>query len=210
VVSARVAAQITHMLLGVVEEGTGRRAALGTYPVAGKTGTSRRAVSGRYESGHYWASFVGMFPAIDPQLVLVVKIDDPAGDYFGGATAAPVTRTILEAALATQSVALDRGRLVRRRVELAAAAPGRSDAAAPLPQAAPVAVVAWPPAADRAPAVDTRTVPAVAGLDLRTAVRTLHRGGLRVRVVGRGTAIATEPAAGAVVPRGSVVVVHAR
>ena len=115
-VSPDVASELTRMLQGVVEEGTGKRAALGTYQVAGKTGTARRAVGGRYLPGHYWASFVGIFPAQDPQLVLVVKLDDPQGAYFGGSTAAPVVRTILEAALATPGVALDRSRLVRRRL----------------------------------------------------------------------------------------------
>jgi cell division protein FtsI (penicillin-binding protein 3) len=106
-VSPEVAGQLTHMLLGVVEEGTGQRAALGTYAVAGKTGTVRRTVGGRYAPDRYTASFVGFFPAMDPQLVLLVKIDDPQGDYFGGGTAAPATRTILEAALSTPAVALD-------------------------------------------------------------------------------------------------------
>ncbi len=135
-----VASQLVHMMTGVVEEGTARRAALGTYNVAGKTGTARRNVGGHYLEGHYWASFVGLFPADDPQLVLVVKIDDPQGEYFGGTTAAPVVRTILEAALATPAVALDRGRLTRRRAPDAAA-----PAAAPA-DGAPI-VVAWPPAA---------------------------------------------------------------
>ncbi len=198
VVSGDVAAQLAAMLRGVVEEGTGRRAALGTYQLAGKTGTARRTVGGRYEAGRYTASFVGLFPAVDPQLVLLVKIDDPEGDYFGGQTAAPVTRTILEAALATPAVALDRRRLSRRRApEAPAPAAGTEPAAA---------VVEWPPR----PGGDSleggsRAVPDVAGLGLREAVRTLHRAGFRVRLDGWGSAAGTAPAAGTDVPPGTIV-----
>ena len=55
--------------------------------------------NGHYLAGHYTPNFVGLFPAQDPQLVLVVKLDDPQGDYLSGATAAPMVRSILEAAL---------------------------------------------------------------------------------------------------------------
>jgi len=202
VVSAPVAERLAHMLRGVVEGGTGREAALSTYSVAGKTGTARRVVGRRYEAGHYTASFVGLFPAVDPQLVLVVKIDDPEGDYFGGSTAAPVVRTILEAALATPAVTLDRSRLTRRR---AAGAPLAAGAAAPVP---PV-LVAWPLAADSAPAGARAPVPDVAGLDLRAAARALHRAGFRVRVNGWGTVAGTSPAAGAEAEPGALVTVRA-
>ncbi len=238
VVSAGVAAQLTQMLQGVVEEGTGRRAALGTYLVAGKTGTARRAVGGHYVAGHYTASFVGIFPAQDPQLVLVVKLDDPQKSYFGGSTAAPVVRTILEAALATPSVALDRTRLVRHwlpdsgtRGSAAAdsaaggapaiattataaadsgAAGGASTAGGPSAPGAPV-VVTWPPAAAAraGPAAAPVPVPDVAGSSLRAAARTLHRSGFEVRVQGWGRVTGTTPAAGTPAIPGRIVVVHA-
>jgi len=204
VLTSDVAAQLAHMLRGVVEEGTGKRAALGTYAVAGKTGTIRRNIRGRYVEQHTGA-FVGLFPAVDPQLVLVVKIDDPEGDYFGGSTAAPVTRTILEAALATPNVALDRSRLSRRR------APEAGPAQA-IAGAAPV-VIAWPvgpvPPSRRTLGAEPRVVPPVVGLPVRAAARALHRSGFRVKVEGWGKATATSPAAGASAPRGSTIVVHA-
>ena len=210
VVAPSVASQLAHMMIGVVEEGTARRAALGTYHLAGKTGTALRNVGGRYLEGHYTASFVGLFPAEDPQLVLVVKIDDPVGEYFGGTTAAPVVRTILEAALATPAVALDRGRLTRRTAPGAAgpaeggAVPVAAGGGAPL-------VVAWPPAAlPRLAGADSpRPVPDVAGLGLRAAVRALHRSGFEVRIEGWGRAVSTTPAAGAAALPGTTVIVHA-
>src|SRR5439155_304437 len=87
-------------------------AAVVNVPVAAKTGTARRVVGGRYAPGQYTASFAALSPADRPQLVLVVKIDDPRkGSYFAAQTAAPVTRSMLEQALAARTVALDRARL---------------------------------------------------------------------------------------------------
>ncbi|MGD0991431.1 MAG: penicillin-binding transpeptidase domain-containing protein [Gemmatimonadales bacterium] len=217
-VSASIASQLIHMLQGVVEEGTGRSAALGTYSLAGKTGTPRRTVNGHYLAGHYTPNFVGLFPAQDPQLVLVVKLDDPQGDYLSGATAAPVVRSILEAALATPGVTVDRGRLAevarQRRPVGPSAVPAGDTAAgsARAEEAAPVSdvVVSWPPSA--APPRDgarPRAVPDVAGLSLRAAARTLHQQGFEVRVEGWGKVAATSPEAGSAAPAGSTVTVRA-
>jgi cell division protein FtsI (penicillin-binding protein 3) len=201
VVSAAVAAQLMHVLRNVVEEGTGSRASLGAFGMAGKTGTARRNIGGRYVEGRYTASFVGLFPAVDPQMVLVVKIDDPEGDYFGGERAAPLTRAIVEAALATPAVTLDRSRLRHRRAPVAAVPEG-----ADAPDV--VATVPWPPAPVADEPAAERPVPDVAGQSLRAAARTLHRAGFRVRVDGWGPARETSPAAGVSAPAGSVVVVH--
>jgi len=200
VVSEAVADQLSHMLLGVVEEGTGRRAALGTYQIAGKTGTVRRNIGGRYVAGRYTASFVGLFPAVGPQLILLVKIDDPEGDYFGGFRAAPVVRTILEAALATPAVTLDRTRLSRQRAPDADSAPVVRGT---------VVSVGWPLApAESSSAPEPRPVPDVTGQNLRAAVRMLHRGGFRARVVGWGNVTETVPAAGSAAQPGATVVVR--
>ena len=103
VVSAAVAARMREMLVGVVESGTGSEAALTTFRLAAKTGTSRRVVDGHYAVGEYTASFAALFPADDPQLVLVVKLDNPRrGSYFAASTAAPVTRAMLQQALRSE------------------------------------------------------------------------------------------------------------
>src|SRR5690242_10230042 len=117
-VSPAVAAALRDLLRGVVESGTGTEAALANFPVAAKTGTARRVVNGHYAPGDYTASFAALFPADTPQLVLVVKIDRPhKGSYFAAQTAAPVTRSMLEQALAARTVALDRTRLSLARSE---------------------------------------------------------------------------------------------
>lgn len=124
-----VARTMRHLLADVVQDGTAVAADLATYAVAGKTGTPRRTMNGRYAPLQYNPNFVGLFPADAPQLVVVVKLSGPKGNFYGGATAAPVTKTILQAALAARDAALDRSALAgeeRRSVET-----GRSSIPAP-------------------------------------------------------------------------------
>ena len=207
VVTPVVAAALRELLRGVVERGTGSEAALTTFPVAAKTGTARRVVNGRYAPGQYTASFAALFPADHPQLVLVVKIDNPhKGSYFAAQTAAPVTRSMLEQALAARTVALDRARL-------STAAPPA--AAAPLEDDGGVVpyVVPWPYRPDSAAAAGGGgphlAVPDVTGLGMRAAVRALHRRGFRVALKGWGAAHHTWPAAGDSAALGSMVTLFA-
>jgi cell division protein FtsI (penicillin-binding protein 3) len=88
VLSQETARMLTRMLASVVETGTGGAAQIPGYQVAGKTGTARKLVDGRYVR-RYMASFVGFLPASDPRVVVVVSIDEPRTVY-GGVAAAPV------------------------------------------------------------------------------------------------------------------------
>jgi cell division protein FtsI (penicillin-binding protein 3) len=88
VLSEDTASMLTRMLASVVETGTGGAAQIPGYQVAGKTGTARKLVDGRYVH-RYMASFVGFLPASDPRVVIVVSIDEPRTVY-GGVAAAPV------------------------------------------------------------------------------------------------------------------------
>jgi len=97
VISEKTAKTLTRMFVGVVERGTGSAARLETIEVAGKTGTSKKFVEGKYESGSYTASFVGFFPAAAPKVVCLVMLDNPrAGGYTGGHASAPIFRNIAE------------------------------------------------------------------------------------------------------------------
>jgi len=100
VISAGVAAQVLAMMREVVRSGTGVKAQLDGYTVAGKTGTAQRpGPSGGYEPGAYVASFVGVVPAPAPRLAILVVVDRPRGVYFGGDVAAPVFHEIARQAL---------------------------------------------------------------------------------------------------------------
>ncbi|HEX6063857.1 MAG TPA: penicillin-binding transpeptidase domain-containing protein, partial [Longimicrobiales bacterium] len=191
VIPERVANDIRKVLVDVVETGTGGNAALGPYAVAGKTGTARSFRGGRYESGAYTASFAGFFPAENPQLVFLVKLDSPQGQYYGGVTAAPVTRATLEAALAARSTPLD-----KRAVAVAAPPPLAEREVAELPVTLsakrPVtgpfvfALNAGAPKRVSDKASPDRTLPDVRGLSVRDAVRQLHAQGFKVQVQGSG------------------------
>lgn len=95
VVSSDTAQAMRDMLVNVVAEGTGTRGGITGYSVAGKTGTARKPLpEGGYQDAagnyHYVANFVGFVPAEKPELSIIVVIDEPAGDIFGGTVAAPV------------------------------------------------------------------------------------------------------------------------
>lgn len=109
VVSADTAQQVQRMLEVAVsgESGTGARAQVEGFRVAGKTGTARKpAPDARGYAGEYVASFVGFAPAEDPQLVVGVMVDEPT-PFFGGLVAAPVFREVMEVALGTRRVRPD-------------------------------------------------------------------------------------------------------
>ena len=205
VVSPAVATTVRAMLGDAVEKGTGLQADLTNFAVAGKTGTARLNAGGGYALGKYYASFVGLFPADAPQYVIVVKLDDPAKGY-GAVTAAPVTRAVLQAALAARDAALDRGALAGRSLRhppfIAAAADttpidsGESSV--------PVTVALDAPMAGAPRDASSVAVPDVHGLALREAVARLHGAGLRVQL-GRGVSGTTLPVAGVRLRRGAVV-----
>ena len=98
VVSAKTAERMMSMFRSVVVEGTGTQAAIPGYTVAGKTGTAQKAENGRYVS-KYVASFVGLVPARKPRLAILVMVDEPHGQIYGGVVAAPIFRDIARFAL---------------------------------------------------------------------------------------------------------------
>jgi cell division protein FtsI (penicillin-binding protein 3) len=102
VISRSTAAVLTQMFRGVVEKGTGIPAKIPGLSVAGKTGTARRVIEGKYSQSDYTASFAGYFPAEDPAVVCLVMIENPRDrGYTGGLAAAPVFKAIAERIYAT-------------------------------------------------------------------------------------------------------------
>jgi cell division protein FtsI (penicillin-binding protein 3) len=87
------------------EGGTGTKAAVPGYRVAGKTGTAHKLVGGQYARDKYRSSFVGLAPASNPRLIVAVVVDEPsAGKHYGGDVAAPVFRKVMEEALTTLGI----------------------------------------------------------------------------------------------------------
>jgi cell division protein FtsI (penicillin-binding protein 3) len=107
--SQRLASALTEMLEGVTHEGgTGQRASIPGYRVAGKTGTSKKSTAGGYSDDRYMALFVGFAPATAPRLAAVVVINEPGGEvYYGGQVAAPVFSKVIAGALRLLDVVPD-------------------------------------------------------------------------------------------------------
>jgi len=110
IMSAKTANNVRSMLENVVsKEGTAFKASVSGFRVAGKTGTVKKiGAHGGYTNSQYLGLFAGMAPASDPKLVMVVMIDEPsAGEYYGGAVAAPVFASVMEGALRLLNVPPD-------------------------------------------------------------------------------------------------------
>ncbi|MCE9536949.1 MAG: penicillin-binding protein 2, partial [Nitrospirae bacterium] len=101
VVSPDTAWMMTTMMEGVVTNGTGAKAAIPGFRVAGKTGTAQKIDprTGAYSSTQFVGSFVGYVPAESPRLAMIVVIDEPQGEAWGGTVAAPVFRRVGEQVL---------------------------------------------------------------------------------------------------------------
>lgn len=108
VISERTANTLVSLLEGVVNDGTGTKAKIPGYRVAGKTGTAKKVAERGYYDDRYVAVFGGVAPASNPRLAAVVVIDDPtAGRYYGGDVAAPVFAAVVGGALRLMGVAPD-------------------------------------------------------------------------------------------------------
>jgi len=229
VIQPKIARMLRDVLATVVDSGTATDAGLATFDLGGKSGTARRYMNGGYPLGHFTATFVGLFPARDPQYVVLVKLDDPQGVYYGGKTSAPVAKAIIEATLAARNASLDRGGLASQRAQyvpppedaprarrVAAGRLPADDAApdtpsryalvdsAPLPPATRVRMDLREAVAQAVEAPAMVVVPDVRGLPERVAARALHRAGLRVSFV-TGVPFEVSPAPGALVKAGALV-----
>lgn len=102
VVSETTARTMTELLTGVVDRGTGYEAKIDYIKIAGKTGTSQKFIDGKYSKQNYTSSFIGYFPADNPQIIVSVIIDAPmSGEYYGGKVSAPVFKKIAERIIQT-------------------------------------------------------------------------------------------------------------
>jgi cell division protein FtsI/penicillin-binding protein 2 len=187
VISEPTADVIKSMLAGVVETGTARNAIqLASYTAAGKTGTAKKIVNGRYSDSAYNASFAGFVPATNPRFAIIVVLDTPKGAHQGGQVAAPIFNQIAQAALGDYGVLPDgeefRQKMAETQDELrakpalqAAAAPTPMKAVAlPTPSATPKASVkptATPQAAKAKAMLTPKPTPILKLLAAKSAVR---------------------------------------
>ncbi|MDP6945957.1 MAG: penicillin-binding transpeptidase domain-containing protein, partial [Myxococcota bacterium] len=185
-VSKRTANTVLDVMATVVEPGgTGMKAYIPEYPVAGKTGTGQKPHLRKkgYAENMWVATFFGVAPLDDPQLAVLVLVDEPKGKRYGGVVAAPVFREIMRGALrhlgvpspfddAHQVAALDPDQLAQRRSK---------------PRAVPKTLVQAAPPLDP-DAADDVSVPDFVGMTIDQVTRTASEVGLSVQYVGTGSA----------------------
>jgi cell division protein FtsI (penicillin-binding protein 3) len=201
--SPRTAQVTTELLRRVVEEkgGTGARARLDEFTVAGKTGTAQKVdPRTRGYSKKRIGSFVGFVPADRPRAVIFVLIDEPTTSAYGGVVAAPVFRDIAADVMQALRVSPERQSPAPAggpAVQQAKGKRGKTRAAVKKPAAAPpveTEVAAVPPAGEETTAPGT---PSYLGLSLREALTRAHAAGWKVAVRGTGWVAAQHPSPGA-------------
>ncbi|MDR2736747.1 MAG: PASTA domain-containing protein [Gracilibacteraceae bacterium] len=169
------------VLESVVTCGTGRRAFLPGYRVAGKTGTAQIVRDGHYVQGEYVASFVAFAPANDPKIALLCVVDGVP--YYGGVVACPVVQSVMLDSLKYMNV--------------------KPDVNAPLAPTPPLPDQIFPPV--KIPAV----VPYVVGLTLEEATTTLEKAKLQIMTEGSGSVVLDQiPYGSAKVEEGSTVLLY--
>ncbi len=192
VISEHTARLLASMMEDVVASGTGSRASVPGYRLAGKTGTANKANEGGYSESAVIASFGGFGPVDRPRLAGLVVLDTPAGArHLGGQIAAPVFRRIMADALRHLRVPPDEDLL-----------PTPSERADQLMAALVSKKAATPESVEDRRATTAAEVPDVVGMSLREAVKTLAARGLRTAVTGSGTVASQDPPAGTPLDQG--------
>lgn len=191
VVSEETARAVTKMMVTVTERGgTGTRARVEGYRVAGKTGTAEKVVDGRYTDARI-GSFLGFVPADDPVLAIAVSVDEPSkGSRYGGTVAGPVFSEVAEAALRHLGIAPDTEEAV---LALSTLQEGEVPTREPL-------ALEWTGEGWR--------VPDLTGRPVRDVLRGLGGTGLSLEMSGSGMAISQNPAPGVALTPGSTVAVR--
>ncbi len=225
-ISARTAATMRSMLQGVVLEGTGPKARLDGYSVAGKTGTAQKIdpATGHYSQSQTIASFVGFAPINNPVVTILVTLDSPVGLHEGGEVSAPVFKRVAEQVLSYLNIPQDAPvspRLQRASYQNDAQGSGADmsdfDPTQMESATAPADIVAPPPqrSSPNTPAPTLALVegeavalPLLTGMTVREVSERCSRLGIAPVLVGTGVALDQDPKAGTTVRRGSRVTVQ--
>ena len=199
VLSPKTAGVLSQILQGVVDGGTGRRAAIPGYAIAGKTGTAQKLGS---KYGQYVASFVGYFPVQAPRIAIIIVIDNPKGEeYYGGQIAAPVFKDIAGRIISYLHMPpMDSSATIHVAVSSGKGEHLPKKEKRNLSWSQPVQVASYTYVPDGTSLIvqnEEMKMPDLTGLCLKDSVYVLTRMGLQPVVNGNGFLIRQRPASGA-------------
>jgi cell division protein FtsI (penicillin-binding protein 3) len=198
VISQETSRTLMRMMTGVVADGTGHRAAIAGFDVGGKTGTAQKLDphTRRYSRAPGVLSFVGVVPAEDPRIAMLVMLDEPKTEKWGSEAAAPIFAAIGGEALRYMNLMPRDSRPVQivRNDSFASRAEGEASASGNAVE--PTATRDQPPGKAGLIEEPPTLMPSLARLSLRQALDTLAPLDVPVEVVGRGVVVAQSPAAG--------------
>lgn len=207
IADTRIMKQTKDMLRKVVSDGTGIKADIPGWGVAGKTGTAQKYINGHYSNDKFISNFVGFFPVNDPQLLAVIVLDEPKAPFhWGGQGAAVAFRRIME-----RIINMDDSIIPPKKKK-------RSDFIKDdiiLVENEKSYVI---PASIREPrflsTIGTHAkrnyvhVPDVRSTSLRKAMTKLHQAGLKIKVEGSGKVLWQSPRPGTIANPGDICIVH--
>ena len=196
VASKKVMDELTDMLELVVSKGTGTKANLPGWNVAGKTGTAKKYVDGGYSNNRFFTSFAGFFPAHDPKMVAVIILDEPKnGFHWGSEGSAPVFQAVMKRIVQTDDSILVHKPVKQKREVMADALNEPTVEKKVDSFSKPVTLITTAPVSKDG----WVAVPDVRGRSLRNATSMLRHAGLKVKPKGSGTVVWQSPEPGLLV-----------
>ncbi len=194
VISEETAKKVTALLKTTTEKGgTGEGAVPMGFEVAGKTGTAQKIepLLGGYSEDRFNSGFMGFAPADAPKIVLLVVIDEPRGESYGGIVAAPVFKAIMEKVLPYFNV-IPKGTLIVKK----------EPDSAPHPETSGTETLMEEVRVGRG--VERVVMPDLTGLSMRNALSRMEGKGLIIKVSGNGKVVEQTPRAGTVIEKGDL------
>jgi len=194
VIAEETARKMTVLLKGTTEKGgTGEGAIPAGYEVAGKTGTAQKAdpLLGGYSEDRYVSGFMGYAPADAPKLVLLVIVDEPQGNNYGGVVAAPIFKAIMEKVLPNLNVLPKGTVVVKNEID----SPPRREVSQAQPLIDGIKV---------GKGMERVVMPDLTGLSMRNAMSRMEGKGLVIKVSGNGKVVEQVPRPGSVIEKGDI------
>jgi cell division protein FtsI (penicillin-binding protein 3) len=194
VISEETAKKVATLLRATTERGgTGEGAVPTGYDLAGKTGTAQKVDSllGGYSEDRYTSGFMGFAPAEEPKLVLLVIVDEPQGNSYGGVVAAPIFRAIMEKVLPYLHVVPKGTMIVKNGLNSAQV----KEVSETQPIIDEVRV---------GKGTTTVVMPDLTGLSMRNALSRMEGRGIIIKVSGNGKVVEQTPRPGTVIEKGDI------